>query len=560
MLKPVSFPNHVTRKYENAVVNFFIGGDISLRVAGGTRFKELLQSLTNGYLPPSTRTIFRRIVELYLIARPLLAAFFSSLNVAISLTLDGWSNCNLKGFYVVTAHWIDTVTAKSKSLLLTIIDIASGRGVGVRVAKAFFEHLKGMGLNVLPKLLNVVCDNGFDATTAVKHMFQLINATVRYKQMRPCNHVRCADHSNAQFRQALVCIRRNKTMRQAYHPKADLVGFASKEPTHQDCPTRWNSTHEMGSDAFSKRVPLDHIMNLYNDEIGVDVLFDDQWERIAVVTAFLRPPCQVMESLVADRKTFLDLVSASITHLIKHCENGETMFKDTDQDLTTAGMKAKLQQYEKLLVQKPAIVAAYLNLQLPRPTDPTAMGQITALIRSQIQRRYLNIVVMPTPRPDRVDTLFATMFEQVQNVGDEIDDEVEKILSLGVVTSSSFIDVMEWWTTRKDVFPAHYQMAADYLSTSVTSTPSKRVNSMAGREFTATRQSLSSSMFIQTMCLRSWIDARVIKVPSNRAKVAADIEKALSDMRQLVLLPFFIKLQSNKTIGKMRFLMTRLLN
>ncbi|CAM6015556.1 unnamed protein product [Sphagnum balticum] len=52
---------------------------------------------------------------------------------------------------------------------------------------------------------------------------------------------------------------------------------------------------------------------------------------------------------------------------------------------------------------------------------------------------------------------------------------------------------------------------------------------MVGSEFTAARQSLSSSVFIQTMCLRSWIDARVIKVPLNRAKVAADIEKALGD-------------------------------
>jgi hypothetical protein len=30
---------------------------------------------------------------------------------------------------------------------------ANGGGVGVRVAKALFKHLKGMGLNVLPKLL-----------------------------------------------------------------------------------------------------------------------------------------------------------------------------------------------------------------------------------------------------------------------------------------------------------------------------------------------------------------------------------------------------------------------
>jgi hypothetical protein len=134
-------------------------------------------------------------VELYLIAGPLLATFFSLLNDIISLTLDGWSNHNLKGFYVVTTHWIDIVLAKSKSLLLTIINVVSGRGVGVHVAKALFKHLKGMGLNMLFKLLNVVSDNNSDATIVVKHMFQLINATVEYEQMHPCNHVYCANHS-----------------------------------------------------------------------------------------------------------------------------------------------------------------------------------------------------------------------------------------------------------------------------------------------------------------------------------------------------------------------------
>ncbi|CAM6070538.1 unnamed protein product [Sphagnum tenellum] len=58
--------------------------------------------------------------------------------------VDGWSNHNLKGFYVVIVHSIDIVMAKSKSLLLIIINITNGHGVGVRVAKALFEHLKGM--------------------------------------------------------------------------------------------------------------------------------------------------------------------------------------------------------------------------------------------------------------------------------------------------------------------------------------------------------------------------------------------------------------------------------
>jgi hypothetical protein len=79
------------------------------------------------------------------------------------------------------------------------------------------------------------------------------------------------------------------------------------------------------------------------------------------------------------------------------------------------------------------------------------------------------------------------MFEHVQNVGDEIGDEVEKYFSLAIITSSSFIDMMEWWTTRKDVFLAHYQMATNYLGTHVTLTPLERVNSVAGREFTVVR-------------------------------------------------------------------------
>jgi hypothetical protein len=40
-LKP-TFPDHVTHNYKNVIVDFVIGGDISLRAIGGMRFKELL--------------------------------------------------------------------------------------------------------------------------------------------------------------------------------------------------------------------------------------------------------------------------------------------------------------------------------------------------------------------------------------------------------------------------------------------------------------------------------------------------------------------------------------
>jgi hypothetical protein len=91
-LGKVVFPDGVLRKFENAIVDYVVGGGIVLRAAGGQRFKKLVVSLTNGYEQPSTRTILRRIVELFRIAEPLLLSFVRKLDVAISLMPDGWGN------------------------------------------------------------------------------------------------------------------------------------------------------------------------------------------------------------------------------------------------------------------------------------------------------------------------------------------------------------------------------------------------------------------------------------------------------------------------------------
>jgi len=199
-----------------------------VRVAGGVRFKKFVVSLTNGYELPSIRTILRRIVKLYRILEPLLAAFLCSLDVAISLTLDGWLNRNLKGFYVITVHWVNVVSMTNKSILLTILDVKCGIGVSKRIGAALFEYLKHLGRDVVTRLLNVVSDNGSDVMAVVARLFQLVNTFIGYEKMRKVNHVWCADHSvqltvlkvlmfikepTEQLRDALIRIRCNKVMR-----------------------------------------------------------------------------------------------------------------------------------------------------------------------------------------------------------------------------------------------------------------------------------------------------------------------------------------------------------
>jgi hAT family C-terminal dimerisation region len=183
-------------------------------------------------------------------------------------------------------------------------------------------------------------------------------------------------------------------------------------------------------------------------------------------------------------------------------------------------MKKKFLAYEKILVQEPAIVASFLNPQIPKSTDPQTFAHITCVVRAVLQRRYSGQMATPTLAcQEPADTLFSAMFQP--NIAAFPGDEVDEYLAYGAVNASKFIDVLQWWSTRKNALPALYNMTMDYLGTPATSTPSERVNSAAGSEFTSARQSLSSSIFIQTMCLRSRMDAGILKLPQAAADAAA---------------------------------------
>jgi hypothetical protein len=84
------------------------------------------------------------------------------------------------------------------------------------------------------------------------------------------------------------------------------------------------------------------------------------------------------------------------------------------------------------------------------------------------------------------NSLFAAMFQLQHDINGN-GDEVNQYLSIGVVQSSGFIDVLSWWSAQKESLSGHYQMAMDYHETSAMLMPSERGNSAAGCEFTCTR-------------------------------------------------------------------------
>ena len=119
-------------------------------------FQQLVSTPIDCNVPPaSTRTVLRRTVELFSsnIAQPMLSKFLCNLDAHVSPTIvDGCSSQNLKGFYIVTVHWVDTFSGQMKSSLLTILNVSSS---GTYLSLALLTYLAmdmhgGSSISVTP--------------------------------------------------------------------------------------------------------------------------------------------------------------------------------------------------------------------------------------------------------------------------------------------------------------------------------------------------------------------------------------------------------------------------
>jgi hypothetical protein len=104
--------------------------------------------------------------------------------------------------------------------------------------------------------------------------------------------------------------------------------------------------------------------------------------------SFLRLPRQVMQSLSADARSTLDLVPMMINRLQKLCERGEAALNEIDITLTAATMKSELDRYRAYLAQEPAVIAAYLNPQIPKTAEPDELATLKQTVPRVLQRHY----------------------------------------------------------------------------------------------------------------------------------------------------------------------------
>jgi hypothetical protein len=113
-----TIPHELTDKFNSAISQYIAESCLGHQHVESSALKTLAAKLIPGYQLPSPRTVKWRILEMYVVLKLLVVAYFVSFSSRVSLTYDGWSSPSVKGFYSVTVHWMDRAKFRISSTTL----------------------------------------------------------------------------------------------------------------------------------------------------------------------------------------------------------------------------------------------------------------------------------------------------------------------------------------------------------------------------------------------------------------------------------------------------------
>ena len=151
----VPIPPEKKRQLDDAAINCII---VDSRSWGDFRRKgmqKFLQIATPGYFGPSSRTVQRRLCQLYLKKKAEFKEKLSSVQYA-SLTADLWRSKKNRHYLCITVHFIDDLHV-SKSHVLSFRKF-HGRHTGQKIYSYLLKVIDEFGLK--EKISSITTDNG----------------------------------------------------------------------------------------------------------------------------------------------------------------------------------------------------------------------------------------------------------------------------------------------------------------------------------------------------------------------------------------------------------------
>ena len=297
-----------------------------------------------------------------------------------------------------------------------------------------------------------------------------------------------------------------------------------------DCPTCWNSTYDMLSNAIKKRDMIDKLSVTCTTKGKQTSISKDEWELLSVFCQVLGRFC--ISSLHVSQAQ--DLTTCDILHIIsglqEHINEVITQIRDhrlfsgvkclrvEDQlsmEESCVTIKTKLDHYAEVLFGNKAIIAAALM-------DPFHKA---SMLDSKTKESAIDYVQRLLPAD--TTSLHAASQEQPHQTGDELDSWLRKVMRRNEGTSGTLTPMQEfveyldevfkngggdstlsWWSrTGTKRFPKVASVAKGLLSVCATSAPAKRLFSVSNAIDTYKKAHLTPRSIEALVAMRCWLQA-----------------------------------------------------
>ncbi len=90
----------------NALVEWVVDDKQAFQVVEKASFKTLCGKLNRFYSLPARRTLVRGMDDAYEVAELQLRRILEDIPGRVPITCDGWSSRVMRGYFVITLHWI----------------------------------------------------------------------------------------------------------------------------------------------------------------------------------------------------------------------------------------------------------------------------------------------------------------------------------------------------------------------------------------------------------------------------------------------------------------------
>ena len=285
-----------------ALVLWVVDDKQAFQVVEKASFKNLVSKLNKNFSVPARRTLCRGLVEEYHVGEQEFRAIVESIPGRVAITCDGWSSRVMRGFFVITLHWIDT-DWKLRSAVLEFIYFPPPHNQ-FTTSELILSVLKNYNLNT--KIREVTTDSGSEMPPAMNHVRGELNQQLELKLTGDW-HIRCVCHimnrtvidcgnlvkiEVEKVRIMLKTVRNCVPMRQEFKQIQVRLGRPVKsivEVPNLDVENRWNSMFTMIDKCFVQQDVFETFSNMDTFYGKIVTLTNFEWRQIKAIRDFLEP-------------------------------------------------------------------------------------------------------------------------------------------------------------------------------------------------------------------------------------------------------------------------------